>query len=225
MIGVRSKFSSSENKSNPNYSILNSLVLEFRCSIGDKSCLVSALSSFNKFITQCQYISEGTGKCNPQNSGGFDVLKSLADWWRDDPASNSYFPQDSESIVRGLSCSNNVTSINNLINATLNYQLSPDFLQNLGDNDVGGSTLYNYLSSNTASVVNSEFFSDYIDAMTTSWSTDDQLSAIQNFKWPTLSDDQQQVVDEAVQKISDLRDWLSNDGLTIQNWINNFVSG
>ncbi|KAE9546640.1 hypothetical protein FO519_010148, partial [Halicephalobus sp. NKZ332] len=107
--------------------ILNSLALEFRCSIGDTSCLVSASSSFNKFITQCQHISEGTGKCNPaspdfrstqlcyglrQNSGGFDVLKSLADWWRDDPASNSYFPQDSESIVRGLSCSNDITSIN-----------------------------------------------------------------------------------------------------------------
>ncbi|KAE9554779.1 hypothetical protein FO519_001976, partial [Halicephalobus sp. NKZ332] len=219
--------------------MLNSSLLELQCLIENSLCRASALNFFNKFITQCQYASEGTGKCNPaspefrstqlcyglnQNKAGFGVLKSLADWWRNNPASNSYFPQDSESIVRGLSCSNDIPSINNLINATLNYQLSPDFLQNLGDNDVGGSTLYNYLSSNTASVVNSEFFSKYINAMTTSWGTEDQLNLIKNFKWPTLSDDQQQVVDGAVQKISNLKDWLSNDGSDIQKWIDNFVS-
>ncbi|KAE9549461.1 hypothetical protein FO519_007336 [Halicephalobus sp. NKZ332] len=215
------------------------MALEFRCSIGDTSCLVSASSSFKKFITQCQYASEGTGKCNPaspefretqlcyglrQNGGSFDALKGLADWWRNNPASNSYFPQDSQSIIRGLSCSNDVTSINNLINATLNYQFSPDFLYNLGDNDIDGTTLYKYLSSNTASVVNSEFFPDYMDAMTTSWGTEDQLNLIKNFKWPTLSANQQRVIDGAAQKVSNLKDWLSNDGSVIQKWIDNYVS-
>ena len=63
----------------------------------------------------------------------------------------------------------------------MNRQLTAEFLPNLGANDIGGSTLYNYLTSNTDAVVNSELFPEYINAMTTSWSTDAQLDAVCSF--------------------------------------------
>ena len=41
-----------------------------------------------------------------QNNDSISVLRNLADWWKDNPASNSYFPQDYQAIVLGLSCVN-----------------------------------------------------------------------------------------------------------------------
>lgn len=73
---------------------------------------------------------------------------------------------------------NNLTFSFSLITQALNKQFPSFFIENIGQNDINGNILFNYLQSNAAKVMNSNMFDYFINSMTTDWSTDAQLNSV-----------------------------------------------
>jgi aminopeptidase N len=219
----------------------NSLMVDLKCGVNNTECMGKVAASFATFLQQCQNSAYGTGRCNPaapdfrpaqlcygvkqSNQYDFQTVLSLYKWWQQSPPSNDYFPQDAEFLLNGLSCSQRPDELYDLITATLNQQIPSIFLSFVAGNDNLGTILSNYLQINQANVLNSPLFKEYINQMVTSWSNQTQYDFLITFNATApLSPNQRDIVQNAINTVTKLMNWLSTEGTPISQWLANFVA-
>ncbi|ETN75143.1 hypothetical protein NECAME_00554 [Necator americanus] len=227
-------------KPSPNWGerSVGGLINEWMCRFNNSDCLITANKQFIKFIRECGKSYSGTGKCVgvipdfrrtmycyglKQNSKRHTTVYSLYKYFEKNLI---YFDRDGERLLYALSCLNDTQLLEKYVRRSLSGDLPSTLIQYIGENDVTGEFLYDFLRNNTKQVLNSNInFEDYVESMTTDWTTGNQLLKLTSFTaskaYKRLNKKHQAIWHTAIQTVIEKQSshTLKTDGIV--EWLKN----
>uniref|UniRef100_A0A914ECI4 Aminopeptidase N n=1 Tax=Acrobeloides nanus TaxID=290746 RepID=A0A914ECI4_9BILA len=140
----------------------------------------------------------------------------------------TYFPQDYNAMLNGLSCVPDESILEKYIRYSLQGYYPTQLLDYVAQNDVlpNGSRLYNFMVNNLIDVVKSTNFERFVQNMVIGWSTDAQLSQLNSFDWQSLilNSEQANAWNNAISRVNQTRSWLNSYKKDISDWLNSNFS-
>ncbi|KAK6759646.1 hypothetical protein RB195_021308 [Necator americanus] len=227
-------------KPSPNWGerSVGGVINEWMCRFNNSDCLSTANKQFIKFIRECGKSYSGTGKCVgvipdfrrtmycyglKQNSKRHTTVYSLYKYFEKNLI---YFDRDGERLLYALSCLNDTQLLERYLRRSLSGDLPSTLIQYIGENDVTGEFLYDFLRNNTKQVLNSNInFEDYVESMTTDWATGNQLLKLTSFTaskaYKRLNKKHQAIWHTAIQTVIEKQSshTLKTDGIV--EWLKN----
>ncbi|ETN75157.1 hypothetical protein NECAME_00568 [Necator americanus] len=221
---------------------LGSQMENHMCRMGYSGCLFIAKNIFTEFATKCAYSRHGTGRCVEvapdyrrtmycyglrQKPDRLELVKTM---WKYFAEEATYFNRDGDNLLHAMSCTNNTSILTRYIESALSGDLPESIIKYIGENDVTGSSLFDYFKKNPEKVIwGNVNFDYYVDAMIQDWSNEEQLQKVTQFAYSPqhklLSEEQKKTWDNAVHKVIKNKQWLTENGDSIVKWIEQHVLG
>ncbi|EYB89646.1 hypothetical protein Y032_0229g2911 [Ancylostoma ceylanicum] len=171
--------------------MLGSSINAWMCRLNHPGCLNTAEAQFTQFLSNCKQSHSGTAHCAGivpdfrrtmycyglrQNPEAAATVYSL---YREYASKANHFIRDGENLLFAMSCLNDTEELNEYVHSILDGELPMRMLSYIGDNDRTARVLYDYLRKNIREVLLSDVDFDYfVDAMTTDWSSKEQLNEL-----------------------------------------------